>query len=88
MSSRMKRGVVAAVVGLAGAGFAAGCATMNVSSFTERGVNFRQYRTYSWAPPDTSQESGTPRPTVAFRAASASALICVTTSFTRFSASA
>ena len=32
--------------------FAAGCATMNVSSHIERGVNFTQYVTYEWGPPD------------------------------------
>ncbi len=31
---------------------AAGCATMNVSSHIERGVNFTQYATYEWGPPD------------------------------------
>lgn len=28
----------------------AGCATMNVSSFVERGVDVTSYRTYDWAP--------------------------------------
>jgi hypothetical protein len=29
-----------------------GCATMNVSSHIERGVNFAEYVTYEWGPPD------------------------------------
>lgn len=29
-----------------------GCATMNVSSYVERGVDLTQYRTYNWAPAD------------------------------------
>lgn len=29
-----------------------GCATMNVSSHIERGIDFTQYRTYDWGPPD------------------------------------
>jgi hypothetical protein len=28
------------------------CATMNVSSHVEQGLDFRQYRTWAWAPPD------------------------------------
>jgi hypothetical protein len=31
---------------------AAGCASMNVSSHIERGVNFSQFVTYDWGPPD------------------------------------
>ena len=31
---------------------AAGCATMNVSSHIEHGVNFAEYVTYDWGPPD------------------------------------
>ena len=30
----------------------AGCATMNVSSHIERNVNFAEYVTYDWGPPD------------------------------------
>lgn len=30
----------------------AGCATMNVSSHIERSVNFAEYVTYDWGPPD------------------------------------
>jgi hypothetical protein len=30
----------------------AGCATMNVSSHIERNVNFTEYVTYDWGPPD------------------------------------
>ncbi len=29
-----------------------GCATMNVSSHVERGLDFTQYTTWEWAPPD------------------------------------
>jgi hypothetical protein len=39
---------------------AAGCATMNVNSFVERGIDVRQYRTFSWGPPDTVS-TGDPR---------------------------
>jgi len=39
---------------------AAGCATMSVNSYIERGVDLRQYRTYSWAPADT-WSTGDPR---------------------------
>ena len=31
---------------------AAGCATMNVSSHIEHGVNFADFVTYDWGPPD------------------------------------
>ena len=31
---------------------AAGCASMNVASHIERGVNFADYVTYEWGPPD------------------------------------
>jgi hypothetical protein len=37
----------------------AGCATMNVHSFVERGADFRSYRTYEWAP--IVQSTGDPR---------------------------
>jgi hypothetical protein len=38
----------------------AGCAPVTISSFTERGVDLRHYRTYDWAPADT-WSSGDPR---------------------------
>ena len=37
-----------------------GCATMNVSSHVERGLNFSQYRTYDWGPAD-ALPTGDPR---------------------------
>ena len=37
-----------------------GCASMNVSSYVERGSDFAQYRTYGWAPTDAF-ETGDPR---------------------------
>jgi hypothetical protein len=37
-----------------------GCATMNVSSHVERGLDFTQYRTYDWGPAD-SLPTGDPR---------------------------
>jgi hypothetical protein len=40
--------------------FAVGCATLNVSSHVERGVNFQQFVTYGWAPAD-SLPTGDPR---------------------------
>ncbi len=39
---------------------AAGCATMNVSSHVERGLDFRQYHTYAWGPAD-ALPTGDPR---------------------------
>ena len=38
----------------------AGCATMNVSSHVDRGVDFAQYRTWDWGPADTLP-TGDPR---------------------------
>ena len=38
----------------------ASCATMNVSSYLERGVDFTQYRTYAWGPTD-ARPTGDPR---------------------------
>jgi hypothetical protein len=38
----------------------AGCASMSVSSYVERGADFSQYRTYSWAP-DDQLSTGDPR---------------------------
>jgi hypothetical protein len=39
---------------------AASCATMNVSSHVERGLDFRQYHTYAWGPAD-ALPTGDPR---------------------------
>lgn len=38
----------------------AGCAAMSVSSHIERGINFKQYRTYDWGPAD-ALPTGDPR---------------------------
>ena len=38
----------------------AGCASMNVSSYLERGADVRQYRTFNWEPADTLS-TGDPR---------------------------
>ena len=38
----------------------AGCATTNVNSFVARGVDFRQFKTYAWAP-ETDLATGDPR---------------------------
>ena len=46
-------------IGLA-AVFAVGCATMNVSSHVERGINFAQFATYDWGPAD-ALPTGDPR---------------------------
>jgi hypothetical protein len=46
-------------IGLA-AVFAVGCATMNVSSHVERGIDFAQFATYDWGPADTLP-TGDPR---------------------------
>jgi hypothetical protein len=53
----MRRGL--AVVALS-ALTASACATMQVSSFVERGADITQYHTYHWAPADT-QPTGDPR---------------------------
>jgi hypothetical protein len=37
-----------------------GCASMNVSSYVERGANLRQYRTFAWGPRD-ALSTGDPR---------------------------
>lgn len=37
-----------------------GCATMNVSSHVRHGIDFAQYRTYDWGPPD-ALPTGEPR---------------------------
>ena len=39
-------------VGLLLTAFVAGCAAMSVSSHIERNVNFTDYVTYDWGPPD------------------------------------
>jgi len=39
----------------------AGCATLTVSSHIERNVNFADYVTYDWGPPD-NLPVGIPRP--------------------------
>lgn len=38
----------------------AGCATVSVGSFRDRGADFTRYRTYDWGPPD-SWSTGDPR---------------------------
>ena len=60
MSSRMNRLAIVAMIGIGSASLATGCATMNVNSYIERGVDLRQYKTYGWAPPDT-WSTGDPR---------------------------
>jgi hypothetical protein len=45
---------------LATVGFATGCARIHVNSYLERSADLRQYRTYTWAPPDT-WSTGDPR---------------------------
>jgi hypothetical protein len=55
MRSFLRWGVVAAGVLAAG-----GCATMNVSSQVERGLDFAQYHTYNWGPVD-ALPTGDPR---------------------------
>jgi hypothetical protein len=47
------------LVGVSALGLAA-CATTNVSSFVERGIDVGQYRTYSWGPAG-EQATGDPR---------------------------
>jgi hypothetical protein len=39
---------------------AAGCATMNAGSYSERGIDFAQYRTFDWGPAD-ALPTGDPR---------------------------
>ena len=50
---RLMRWSVVVVMGLA----ASACATMNVSSHVERGLNFGQFHTWQWATPDALPES-------------------------------
>ncbi|MGE3489038.1 MAG: DUF4136 domain-containing protein, partial [Vicinamibacterales bacterium] len=45
------RTITGLITAVAVAGLA-GCASMNVSSHIERGVNFAEYVTYDWGPPD------------------------------------
>lgn len=49
---------------LAAVGFSAltltGCATLHVSSYVERGIDVRQYRTFAWGPAD-ALSTGDPR---------------------------
>ena len=37
-----------------------GCASTNISSYVERGIDFTRYRTYTWGPAD-SRSTGDPR---------------------------
>jgi hypothetical protein len=60
MSARLKRGLVAPIIAAASLSIAAGCATMSVNSYVERGTDLRQYQTYNWGPPDT-WPTGDPR---------------------------
>ena len=60
MSARITSVAVTSIIAVASVWLAAGCATMNVNSFAERGMNLRQYRTYNWGPPDT-WSTGDPR---------------------------
>lgn len=53
---RLLRSLSATVPALA----LAGCATMNVSSHVERGLDFARYRTYDWGPAD-ALPTGDPR---------------------------
>ena len=45
------RKITGLIIAIAAVGVA-GCATMNVSSHIERGVNFAEFVTYEWGPPD------------------------------------
>jgi hypothetical protein len=53
MSARAQVGAVTAIVAVTSMWLTAGCATMNVNSYTGVGIDLRQYRTYNWGPPDT-----------------------------------
>jgi hypothetical protein len=55
--TRRERLAAAAAAGLL---LLAGCATMGVSSFLDRSVDFSQYHTYSWGPAD-ALPTGDPR---------------------------
>jgi hypothetical protein len=54
------RPLVRVTVAALGALALSACATTNVRSFVERGVDVRQYRTYTWGPAD-QQATGDPR---------------------------
>ena len=56
MTRRPGRTAIATIAALA----LAGCATVNVSSHVERGVDFAQFRTWDWGPADTLP-TGDPR---------------------------
>jgi hypothetical protein len=56
MTRRPARFAIAALAALA----LSGCATINVSSHIERGVDFAQFRTWDWGPAD-SLPTGDPR---------------------------
>jgi hypothetical protein len=47
----MHRFLLPTAIGLVTLGLT-GCATMSVSAHVERGLDFAQYRTYDWGPPD------------------------------------
>lgn len=55
----LSRTAQCAVVTMAVLGLTA-CASMNVNSYTERGVDFAQYRSYDWGPSD-QRSTGDPR---------------------------
>ncbi len=59
MSARMNRGARMATLAVASLTLA-GCALVRVDSYAERGFDVRQYRTYTWGPPDT-WSTGDPR---------------------------
>ena len=54
------RPLVRLTAGVLGALALTACASTNISSFVERGIDVRQYRTYSWGPAD-DQATGDPR---------------------------
>lgn len=60
MSARFMNGALTSIVAVTSIWLAAGCATMNVNSYAERGIDLRQYRTYNWGPPET-WSTGDPR---------------------------
>jgi hypothetical protein len=55
----MQRLLLSTAIGVVVLGLA-GCATMSVGSHVERGLDFAQYRTYDWGPPD-ALPTGDPR---------------------------
>lgn len=60
MAGRLKSGAVMSIIAAGSMWLAAGCATLNVNSYTERGADLRHYRTYDWAAADT-WSTGDPR---------------------------